>query len=169
MSYLLPPPPPPKNNCRQPPRLSIIRIFVRGGLHSSLLTLTNYLTKWKSPSLHVPQPPPFNYRAYRRKWKHRWVLPEWTHNLYALVKISLGSMTALSTAFIAPCSPKLRFYVDVRVTVAVKQHRKTNRRRASSALLMEDAAYVSLARASPLIWRCLDEKFKLMFSRISLK
>lgn len=128
-----PPPPPPKNNCRQPPRLSIIRIFVRGGLHSSLLTLTNYLTKWKSPSLHVPQPPPFNYRAYRRKWKHRWVLPEWTHNLYALVKISLGSMTALSTAFIAPCSPKLRFYVDVRVTVAVKQHRKTNRRRAPSA------------------------------------
>lgn len=34
-------------------------------------------------------------------------------------------MTALSTVFIAPCSLKLRFYVNVRVTVAVKT--KTHR------------------------------------------
>lgn len=40
---------------------------------------------------------------------------KWSHNLYVLVKISLGSMTALSTVFIAPCSLKLGFYVRVRV------------------------------------------------------
>lgn len=113
----------PQNNYRQPPRLSIILRFeglLLGGitLFLSLLTLTNYLTKWKSSRL-FPQPP-FNYWAYSRKWKHRWVLLEWTHNLYVLVKISLGSMTALSTVFIGPCSLKLRFYVNVRVTVAVK-------------------------------------------------
>lgn len=63
---------------------------------------------------------PFNCWAYSRTWKHRWVLLEWTHNLYVLVKISLGSMTALSSVFIAPCSLKLCFYVNVRVTVAVQ-------------------------------------------------
>ena len=75
---------------RQPPRLSIIWRFVWGGLHSSLLTLTNYLTKWKSLSLRFPQPPPLTtertvanestdgrYRngliIFMRSWKYHWV------------------------------------------------------------------------------------------------
>ena len=92
-------------------------------------------------------------------------------------------MTALSTAFIAPCSPKLRFYVDVRVTVAVKTtNQKTNaaplrrpvngRRRSplkKKKRKKKKKAYVSLASVSLLIWRWFDKKFKLMFSRISFK
>lgn len=52
------------------------------------------------------------------------MLLEWTHNLYVLVKVSLGSMTTLSTTFITPCAVKLSFYVYVRVTVAVKNKKE---------------------------------------------
>lgn len=63
----------------------------------------------------------FNYRAYSCEWKHRWVLLGWTHNLYALVKISLRPMKALPTAFIAPRSLKLCFYLNVSCSVRRQQ------------------------------------------------